>query len=136
MKMGIEGQRGLGWFGMIILLFVIGFFALLIVKVTPLYINQMTITHDLHDIAGKFSTNTGEVDVPQVISSVQKRFATDYITQLIWADIKIVRGEHGLSMAYDYEARAELFNFGPIFGDVFIAIHFGEEIPIRTGGGG
>jgi hypothetical protein len=125
MRPGIGGQRGLGLFGLIFVIAIIGFFALILVKVTPIYINQMTISRDLHDIASQFSTGTGEVDVPQVLDAVQKRWDVDYITQVRWGDIKIARGDKGLAMSYDYEARVLLFY------NIYLVIHFADEIPVR-----
>ena len=131
MRQGIEKQRGLGLFGLIFVIAIIGFFAMILVKLTPIYINQMTLSRDLHDIASQFSTGSGEVDVPQVVDALQKRFDVDYITQLRWNDIKVGRGEKGLAMSYDYEARVSLFDFGDTAGHIFVVIHFADEIPVR-----
>jgi uncharacterized protein DUF4845 len=125
MRRGIEGQRGLGLFGLIFVIAIIGFFALIVVKVTPIYINQMTMSKDLHEIAGQFSNGAGEVEVPQIVDAVQKRWAVDYISQVNWNDIKVARTEKGLSMTYDYEARVLLFY------NIYLVIHFADEIPVR-----
>ena len=88
----------------------------------------------LHDIAAKYSTAGGEVDVPEVRASLQKRWDADYINQLDWTQIKVTQGDHGLALSYDYEARTDLFDFGSKGGDIVLVIHFMDNIPIRTGG--
>jgi hypothetical protein len=126
MRQGIEKQRGLGLFGLIFVIAIIGFFALIIVKVTPIYINQMTISKDLHEVANQFGAGSGELEASQIVDAVSKRWDVDYINQLRWTDVKVSHTDRGLTMSYDYEARVLLFY------NIYLVIHFADEIPVRS----
>lgn len=126
---GALRQRGLGLLGLIFVLALIGFVALLLIKCGPVYLNQMTIERDLREIANQATVVDGQVDVGALRSAIERRWDVDYITQLEPRDIKVVRGERGLTLSYDYEAREHLFY------NIYIVIHFADDIPIRGGAG-
>jgi hypothetical protein len=119
-------QHGLGLIGMVFMLALIGFVALVGIKTVPMYMNQMAIKRDLAEVAKTISQSGGEIDTQEVRRDVEKRFDIDYINQLEAKDIKVVRTEKGTMLSYDYEARANLFY------NVFIVLHFGEDIPLRA----
>ncbi|HZR35747.1 MAG TPA: DUF4845 domain-containing protein [Nevskia sp.] len=121
-----RGQYGLGLIGFIFVLALIGFVALVTIKVVPLYLNQMTLKRDLNEVATQVNTSGSEIDIGELRRDVEKRFDIDYITQLEAKDIKVERTESGMTMGYDYEARANLFS------NVFVVIHFKESIPLRV----
>lgn len=120
-----HAQRGITLIGLIFLLALIGFVALVVVKCLPLYLNQMTIARDLHEVAKQVNTSGSEIDVAEVRREVERRWDIDYVSQLEPKDIKIGNTEKGMTMSYDYEARAHLFY------NIFIVIHFAEDIPLR-----
>jgi hypothetical protein len=121
-----HGQRGLGIFGLIFLLGLIGFVALVVIKCMPLYLNQMTIARDLHEVAKQVSSSGSEIDVTDVRRDIERRWDIDYVNQLEPKDIKVGNTPQGvMAMSYDYEARAHLFY------NIFIVIHFSEDIPLH-----
>ncbi len=122
----IHGQRGLGIFGLIFLLALIGFVALVVIKCTPLYLNQMTLARDLREVARQVNTSGSDVSIPELQRDIEKRFDIDYINQVEAKDIKVGNTDKGLVMSYDYEARVSLFY------NIFIVIHFADEIPLRV----
>jgi len=113
-------------FGFIFMLALIGFVALVTIKVVPLYLNQMTLKRDLNEVATQVNSSGSEIDIGELRRDVEKRFDIDYITQIEAKDIKVERTEQGMTMGYDYEARANLF------ANVFVVIHFKESIPLRV----
>jgi hypothetical protein len=121
-----RGQRGLGLFGFIFVLALIGFLALVTIKVVPLYLNQMTLKRDLSEVANQVNSAGNEIDIGELRRDVEKRFDIDYISQLEAKDIKVTNNEKGVVMGYDYEARANLFS------NVYIVIHFKDDIPLRV----
>jgi hypothetical protein len=118
-------QRGLGLFGMIFLLALIGFVALVVIKCMPLYLNQMTITRDLNEVAKQANTSGSEIDPVDVRRAIERRWDVDYVSQLEPKDIKIGGTDKGMAISYDYEARAHLFY------NVYLVIHFAEDIPLH-----
>lgn len=119
-------QRGLGLFGFIFVFAFIGFFAMLAIKITPLYLNEMTIRRDISEVATQVNSAGNEIDISELRRDIEKRFDVDYISQLEPKDIKVVRSEAGLKVAYDYEARVNLF------ANVFVVIHFAKDFPIKA----
>jgi len=121
----MHGQRGLGIVGLIFLLALIGFVALLVIKCLPLYLNQMTIARDLHEVATQVNGAGSEIDVTDVQRDIQRRWDIDYVNQIEARDIKVGNTPQGLAISYDYEARAHLFY------NIYIVIHFAEDIPLH-----
>jgi hypothetical protein len=122
----IRKQRGLGLFGLIFVLGLIGFVVLILVKTIPIYLNEMAIRRDLHEVGTQLASSGSEVDVDDTRRSIQHRWDIDYITALEPKDIHIQKSEAGVTISYDYEARANLF------ANVFIVIHFAEIIPVNA----
>jgi hypothetical protein len=121
-----RGQRGLGLFGFIFVFAFIGFFAMLAIKITPLYLNEMTIRRDISEVATQVSSAGNEIDISELRRDIEKRFDIDYISQLEPKDIKVTRTEAGMILNYDYEARANLF------ANVYVVIHFVKQFPLRA----
>ncbi|MBV8063309.1 MAG: DUF4845 domain-containing protein [Nevskia sp.] len=119
-------QHGLGLFGFLFLLALVGFVALVAIKVVPMYLNQMTLKRDLYEVVNQVNSSGSEIDIGTLRRDIEKRFDIDYISQLEAKDIQIVRNDQGMFVAYDYEARANLF------ANVFVVIHFAENIPLKA----
>ncbi len=54
-------QRGLGWFGLLLVLGLIAFFAIVGVKCLPIYLNQMKIASSVKKVASDPSNARAEV---------------------------------------------------------------------------
>jgi hypothetical protein len=119
-------QLGLGFWGLLLVLAVGGFAALVLIKCVPIYLNEMAVTRAVHDVASKNTASGGEVDVAAIRDALQRRWDIDYINRIEPKEIKVVRDESGLKLSYDYEAREHLFY------NIFIVIHFAEDIPLRS----
>jgi hypothetical protein len=121
---GFRTQRGLGLFGLIFVLAVVGTVALLLIKCIPVYLNEGTINRDLHDVATKQGTSGSEIDPNEVKLAIQRAWDIDYVTNLDPKDIKIVRDAKGWSIDYDYEVREHLFF------NVYLVLKFVNSIPL------
>ncbi|MDE2148421.1 MAG: DUF4845 domain-containing protein [Gammaproteobacteria bacterium] len=124
--MGNESQRGAGLWSTLFVLLVVGFIALVTVKVLPLYLNQMKITAAIKDIAQNGGLH-GADDPDSIHEGLQRHWDIDDIEGLDPRDVKVVREQDSLHMAYDYEARARLFY------NVYVVIHFQDDRPIVGG---
>lgn len=119
----LKRQRGLGWFGLLFIFGTIAFFALVAIKVGPLYMNQGTIVRVVSTVA----KNPGSGEPADIRKSLTRRWDIDYIKQIEAKDIKIKRTPGGKALVYDYEARVNLFY------NVFVVIHFKGEHLISKG---
>jgi hypothetical protein len=116
-------QRGLGWFGMLFVFATIAFVAIVVIKVGPLYLNQMTVERIVKRVADDPDMANAE---PQTIrDALQRGWDVDYVDQLDPKDVKIKRTERGRTLSYDYEARVNLFY------NVYVVIQSEGEEPMR-----
>ena len=121
----LKRQRGLGWFGLLFVFGTIAFAALIAIKVGPLYMNHMTMVRNVKSVAD--DETMGAAEPHAIRRALEARWDIDYINQIDDKDIKIKRSDKGRVLAYDYEARVNLFY------NVFVVIHFAGEHPMRTG---
>ncbi len=126
-----HAQRGLGLWSGLFVFGTIGFVALCVIKIGPLYLNEFSIRKAVRDVAQQQSSVAGEeVDVAAVRSALQKRWDIDYLSQLEPKDIHVIRTERGLFLAYDYNAQVSLF------GNISVIAHFKQDVPLRAPAGG
>ncbi len=127
MYTSIERQRGLGWFGLLFVFGTIAFFAVIAIKVGPLYLNHGTVVRVVKGVAD--NADYANADAREIKQTLERRWDIDYINQIDDRDIKIKRTERGRVLAYDYEARVNLFY------NVFVVLHFKDEYPMKQGTG-
>jgi hypothetical protein len=108
----------------------LAFVALCVIKIGPLYLNEASVRRAVADVASREGSSGGEVDVGAIRTALQKRWDVDYISQLQAQEVKVVRIGNGLFLAYDYEARVDLF------GNVTVVLHFAHQSPLRAQAGG
>lgn len=127
MYRSIKRQRGLGWFGLLFVFGIIAFFAIAVVKVGPLYMNHMTLVRVVKSVAD--DPEMGAKDAARIRTALERRWAIDYVNHVDFNDIKIKRNDRGRVLAYDYEARVNLFY------NIFVIVHFQGEQAIKNSGG-
>lgn len=116
-------QKGLGWFGLLLLFGAIAFIAIVAVKCLPLYLNQMKVAKAVSGVAS--DPELAASDATVIRDRLQRRWDIEDIVLLTPKDIKIRRTEAGRFLEYDYEARTRLFY------NIDVVIHFKDEVPMR-----
>ena len=116
-------QTGMGFWGLVVVLTLVGFFALVTFKVGPIYLNHAQMVRALEGV-GK-SGDYGNADVATIRSALQKRWDIDYIDRVEPKDILIKRTSEGKVLAYKYIAEERLF------ANVHVAAHFEGQIPLQ-----
>lgn len=125
MKMGLRSrQKGIGWFGLLFVLGVLGFFTVVGMKVLPLYLNQMKIASSVSKVAG--DPSNADAEVGELRKSLQRYWDIESIDALTPKDVKVKRTEQGRFLSYDYEAREHLFY------NIYVVIHFQADVPLRA----
>jgi hypothetical protein len=117
-------QRGLGWFGLLFVLGVIAFTAIVVVKCLPIYLNQMKIASSVNKVAS--DPGNGRAEPQQLRSALQRYWDIEDINYLEPRDIKIKRTSSGRFLSYEYEARERLFY------NISIVIDFAEDVPLKN----
>ena len=98
-------QRGAGLFKMLFVFGTLGLYAIIGAKVFPLYSNHFKLKRAVAGVAKE-----GETDPVSVRKALERRWMIEDITIVEPKDVTVVRGDRNkVSLAYDYEARAQLF---------------------------
>ena len=80
-------QLGLGMWGWFLVLGIIGFAAIVVMNVVPLYLNEMKV----YKAVGTTAKNSGGQPLPVMRRDMQKLFDVDAIDQPTVNDIKVVK---------------------------------------------
>ena len=121
-----QRQRGLGLWGWLFVLGVIGFFSLVTMQLIPIYLSEAAIQRVVKSTAND-PANQG-APIATLRKNMQTRWDVEGITTLEVADIELVKDEGGRALVYDYEGRAELF------GNISLVVHFENRFPMQGGG--
>ncbi|MEC9363933.1 MAG: DUF4845 domain-containing protein [Pseudomonadota bacterium] len=117
-------QRGLGWFGLLFVLGVIAFSAIVAVKCLPIYLNQMKVASALSKVAADPENGRAEMHVLRV--ALQRYWDIEDIKYLQPRDIKVKRTANGRFLSYEYEARERLFY------NISIVIDFQDDVQLAN----
>ena len=99
----------------------IAFVAIVVMKLFPLYGNQLKLKRAVQQSAAE-----GTIDPVAVRNALQRRWDIEDITMIEPKDIKIERnGSGGASLVYDYEARTHLFY------NVDLVLKFDGSAPVK-----
>ncbi len=120
-------QRGITTLGWIILLipFAIVFYAG--VRITPVYLNYMKVTHTLEQVAGEVPNETATAD--GIRNVVGKHFDIESVDFPDVKDIKVTRVNSVWQVEATYDDQA------PLFANIFILISFDKVVQLKSGGG-
>lgn len=119
-------QRGLGLWGWIFVLGVIGFAAMVTLKLTPIYLAEMSIQRVVRATAQ--DPGNSALALPELRKAMRTRWDVEGITTLRVEDVKLVKTAAGRALTYDYKAATELFY------NISLVVHFQESFPMKGGG--
>lgn len=117
-------QRGLGWFGLLFILGVIAFTAIVVMKCLPIYLNQMKIASSINKVAT--DPENGRAEPNALRKGLQRYWDIEDIKYLEPVDVKIKRTQDGRYLSYEYEARERLFY------NISIVIEFAADVPLAN----
>ena len=120
-------QHGLGLWGWVGTLSMVGFVAMIVLQLVPLYLSEMAINKVVKQTA-QDSGNAG-LPIQDLRKNMKTRWDVEGITTLDVTEVKIVGSGAGRALAYDYEARA------PLFSNISLVVHFQAKFPMAGGGG-
>ncbi|MDP2152506.1 MAG: DUF4845 domain-containing protein [Methylotenera sp.] len=110
-----KSQQGATLLGMLIVGVFVVFIALVVMKVTPAYIEFMSVKKVLKATSQEsLSTMTSK----EIKDSFNKRASTSYVDVVSGADLVIEKGANGTVLTVDYEV------VKPIIGNVSVLIDF------------
>lgn len=119
-----ERQRGMTLIGMLLLLILIGFVALIAMKVIPMYVQYYSIKSTIESVRKESVSNMTTVDIQKAI---QKRFDTGYVENVRAQDLKIRNVPTGKALDLVYQDERELFDGAGLF----VVLKVNEVVPLQ-----
>lgn len=117
-------QRGLTFIALLIVIALIAFFALVIMKVGPLYIENASVKASLQNLVGL--PGIGKEGITAMRKRIQNQMNVDDVKSLDSLAIKFVKSKESQVwlVTADYEARTILFS------NVGVFIHFVKTVEV------
>ena len=103
-------QNGMTYLGMLIMLIVIAFFAVVLIKVAPLYIESFKVKSSLDSLAQEAKDDQSVLSPAEVEKHLLNRLNINDVEHVTKDDIKITRDGRKMVVEVDYEARVTLFD--------------------------
>lgn len=117
-----ERQRGLTVIGMLLLIVVLGFMALVAMKVIPMYIQYFTIKSTIESI--RKEPQLAQMGLMEIQTAIQKRFDIGYVDKITAKDLKLRNDRSGRVLDLVYE------DDQPLFYGLHIVLKVNEAIPL------
>ncbi len=117
----IKSQNGMTGIGWMIVLFLIGFFAYILILLTPIYLENYSVKSVISDLADgseRFSTSSALRKI------IHKRFDINMTTSVSAAEIEISRDANMFLVDVEYEVRE------PFIGNIDLYITFKSVVKI------
>ena len=119
-----ERQRGMTLIGMLLLLILIGFVAVIAMKVVPMYVQYYSIKSTIESVRKESVSSMTTVDIQKTI---QNRFDTGYVENVKAKDLKIRNVPAGKALDLVYQDERELFEGMGLF----VVLKVNEVIPLQ-----
>lgn len=115
-------QHGLTVIGMLLLIVVLGFMALIAMKVIPMYIQYFTIKSTIENI--RKEPQLAQMGLMEIQNALQKRFDIGYVDKITAKDIKLRNDRNGRVLDLVYE------DDQPLFYGLHVVLKVNEAIPL------
>lgn len=116
-----QRQRGLTAIALVAILAMIGFFAMIAIRLFPIYLEHFSVVSHLENVskeAGIKEKSNGEI-----LSTLKKRFGIDDVKNVTDENIFIEREKNGsMTIAIEYEVRT------PAVANVEMVVSFVDEV--------
>lgn len=119
-----RNQNGITLMSFVIVLVVVGFFALVVMKLFPIYSEH----HNLKAVMKEFSAqpNASTLTQPQVMLELERRFNIAYVESVKKEHVKIVREGTLAKLNIAYEVRR------PLFGNLDVVAKFDDTVTLNN----
>lgn len=121
--MTMTKQRGMSFSAMMATMVLIAFFALLAIRVIPLYLEWGTVSGALDSLV---EGNLGKQGKPAMVKRINAQFQVDNVESISARDIVFIRAQDAKvwRVTAEYEARANLYN------NVGVFIQFNKTVEV------
>ncbi|MBS1225013.1 MAG: hypothetical protein H6R24_1691 [Proteobacteria bacterium] len=116
-------QRGMTVIGMLLLIIVIAFVALIAMKVVPMYVQYFSIKSTIESI--RKEPQVAQMSAQDIQNAIQKRFDIGYVDNIMARDLKIRNDRNGRVLDLVYQDERTLF-YG-----LSVVLKVNEAIPLN-----
>ena len=116
-------QRGMTVIGMLMLLIVVAFVALIAMKVVPMYIQYFSIKSTIESV--RKEPQVAQMSLMDIQNAIQKRFDIGYVDNITARDLKIRNDRNGRVLDLVYQDERSLF-YG-----LSVVLKVNEAIPLN-----
>ena len=120
-------QRGLGLWGWVFVLTVIGFTAMVTLQLVPIYLAELSIQKVVRNAAA--DPANASAPISELRKNMKTRWDVEGISTLDVNEITLEKYGAGRALCYDYDAKADLF------ANISLVVHFEKKFPLPGGGG-
>ena len=99
-------QKGITLMSFLMVLVVVGFFAMMAMKLFPMYSEYYSLKGVMKEIAA--SPNSGSLSLAQIQAELDRRFNIAYVSSVKKEHIKVIRAGRGSQLNIAYEVRVPL----------------------------
>lgn len=121
-------QNGITLMSFLIVLVIVGFFAVIGMKLFPMYSEYYSLRGTMDDLAAQ--PNSVNMTPAQIYKDLERRFNIAYVESVKREHIKVVRAGRGAQLSISYEVRR------PMFGNLDVVGKFDYTVELGGGGGG
>lgn len=121
-------QRGITLMGFLMVLVVVGFFALIAIKIFPMYSEYYNMRGAVDELAAQ--PNAANMTASQIYDDLERRFDIAYVSSVKREHIKLVRAGRGVQLSIDYEVRQ------PMMGNLDVIGRFEHTVQLGKAPGG
>jgi len=104
-----NGQRGMTYLGMLILMIVIAFCAIVVIKVMPVYLEHFKVESSLKSLAQDSKANMAQLPPAEIRKLLMRRLEVNDVSHVKKENIAISREGNKTMVDVSYEARVTLF---------------------------
>jgi Domain of unknown function (DUF4845) len=120
-------QRGITFIGWLFLLLPVAICAYAAIRIVPVYLNYMKVTHTLETVITEIPNETASAE--GIRGTIGKHFQIDSLDYPDIKDLKITRDNGTWKIEANYEDQA------PLFANIAILITFDKVVKLKGGGG-
>ena len=102
-----KNQQGITVIGILLVMIVIGFVALIGMKVVPMYIQYFTVKSSIETI--RKEPQLAQMSSTDIQAAIQKRFDIGYVNNITARDLKIRNDRGGRVLDLSYQDERDLF---------------------------
>jgi len=124
MKTSFRRQRGLTFISLIFVLWIVGFFVLLILKVGPIYLDHSKVLSAL--AAVEEAPDAAMLSERDIREMLRKRFDLNYVSDVEASDIKIYKSGYYLKVEIKYEVVKK------IMGNLSVLVEFNDVVEVGS----